>query len=349
MTVLAPGAEPRATLPQVAARHVRSRPRAQTRPDPEDRFQRHELDALPSALVELDDGLVVRRANRAAAALVGVPAGEMEGAAFAGLVAPEGRERADACLHALRCRSGPGSFDLDLVRARDRRTGGGVRTTVPVRVKAGAGGRRGDAALVLALEGRPAPRSGPGRPDRRARRAARRGAVRGRPWSHRAANAAADALLGAAPGPLLGRPLDGVLPEGLGAGGLRHALRAGRHDAPRRRQRPPPRHARRARRPGRARRRLGAPEGDGRARAPRPPPGRAGRAGRVCAGRGHAARAARARRRRVGHRAGGRARRRARGRAVAAAPRDPRHGGLARAADRLAATSPSTAPSPAPR
>ncbi len=172
---------------------------------------------------------MVLRANRAAAALAGVPAGELEGAAFAGLVAPEGRERADACLRALLCRSGPGSFDLDLVRARDRGAGGGDAPTLPVRVKVGAGGRRGDAALVLALEGRPAP-VGSG----------------SAPWPEptpldelpvavvtvdprgriEAANPAAEALLGAAPGALLGRPLDGVLPEGLDAGGLRHALRA---------------------------------------------------------------------------------------------------------------------------
>ena len=201
----------------------------------EDRFQRHELDALPSALVELDDALVVRRANRAAAALLGVPAGEMEGAAFAGLVAPEGRERADAFLRAQLCRSGPGSFDLDLVRSRDRDAGGA--TTVSVRVKAGVGGRRGDAALVLALEGGPDP-SAPAPATLDALPVAvlsvdGRGRVR-------AANAAADALLGVEPGSLLGRPLDGVLPEGLGAGGLRHALRARWHDAPRRRQRAPP-------------------------------------------------------------------------------------------------------------
>jgi diguanylate cyclase (GGDEF)-like protein len=195
----------------------------------EDRFQRHELDTLPSALVELDDALVVLRANRAAAALVGVPAGELEGAAFAGLVAPEGREGADACLRVLLRRSGPGSFDLDLVRARDREDGAGGAASLPVRVKVGAGGRRGDAALVLALEGRPAPPATNPAPVPEATPldelpvAVMTVDPRGR---IQAANPAAEVLLRVAPGALLGRPLDGVLPEGLGAGGLRHALRA---------------------------------------------------------------------------------------------------------------------------
>ena len=228
-TARASGAGPRGTLPQVAAATCVPAPVPRLGRTHEDRFQRHELDTLPSALVELDEALVVLRANRAAAALVGVPAGELEGAAFAGLVAPEGRERADACLRALLCRSGPGSFDLDLVRARDREAGAGAAPTLPVRVKVGAGGRRGDAALVLALEGRPAPwASDPApwpepTPLDELPVAVLTVDARGR---IQAANPAAEALLGAAPGALLGRPLDGVLPEGLGAGGLRHALRA---------------------------------------------------------------------------------------------------------------------------
>ena len=192
----------------------------------EDRFQRHELDALPAALVELDDALVVRRANRAAAALVGVPAGEIEGAAFAGLVAPEGRERADACLRALLCRSGPGAFDLDLVRTGERSAPGAGRGAVlPVRIKAALGPRRGHVALVLALEDRSVATSDvPVRTPLDALPAAVVSVdAHGRVL---AANPAAHALLGAAPGSLVGGPLDRVLPEGLGEGGLRHALRA---------------------------------------------------------------------------------------------------------------------------
>jgi diguanylate cyclase (GGDEF)-like protein/PAS domain S-box-containing protein len=189
----------------------------------EDRLVLDGFEGLPAAMVELDSAGRVRRATRAALALLGRDEDDLLGEEFASFALPEMRDALEARLEAQRrghrlARPFDAWLTLDGTGTRRVRiTGAALR---------GAGGR----ALVLSLEDRTAQAAGDG---------PFRALVQSAPTAILSAddegritlvNPAAEAMFGYAAHDLLGRPVEILVPERFRRG--HRGLRAGYSENP---------------------------------------------------------------------------------------------------------------------